>query len=184
MMRINLRTNYNHEPQQSKQLFVGMKVTANAGRELKVPGTVRFIGSTYFASGIWVGVELTAPLGKNNGSVQGHSYFECPMQYGLFLREENVQPISDEKAVSPVSAAGTISSANKKPSSASILKVKLSQMMELLNKQLEIVEDLEQEEKSSSTTIPRASMKCNMLRDEVFKISCREMELVMLHLLH
>ena len=35
----------------------------------KKSGIVRFIGMTQFASGIWYGIQLTRPLGKNNGSV-------------------------------------------------------------------------------------------------------------------
>lgn len=33
-------------------------------------GTVRFLGTTEFAPGIWVGVELPTAAGKNNGTVK------------------------------------------------------------------------------------------------------------------
>ena len=40
-------------------------------------GFVRFVGPTEFAAGIWVGVELEEPRGKNNGTVDGKKYFNC-----------------------------------------------------------------------------------------------------------
>ena len=51
----------------------------------KKTGVVRFIGSTAFAGGIWYGVELTRPLGKHDGAVQGVRYFTCPEGYGVFV---------------------------------------------------------------------------------------------------
>lgn len=49
---------------------------------------VRFVGTTEFAPGTWVGLELDSPVGKNNGSVQGVEYFKCkvPGNYGVFVR--------------------------------------------------------------------------------------------------
>ncbi|CAF3640525.1 unnamed protein product [Adineta steineri] len=48
---------------------------------------VRFIGTTLFSDGIWIGIEfLSGALGKNDGSVNGHVYFQCKQNYGLFIR--------------------------------------------------------------------------------------------------
>jgi len=47
---------------------------------------IRFIGSTEFSDGIWVGVELDTPKGKNDGTVQGVQYFACPHLHGMFVR--------------------------------------------------------------------------------------------------
>ena len=33
-------------------------------------GTLRFLGDTEFANGVWGGIELDQPQGKNDGSVQ------------------------------------------------------------------------------------------------------------------
>lgn len=34
--------------------------------------------------GIWYGIELDDPKGKNDGSVQGIQYFVCPPNHGMF----------------------------------------------------------------------------------------------------
>ena len=46
-------------------------------------GVLRFCGRTVFAPGLWAGVELDEPAGKNNGSIDGILYFRCPPNYGL-----------------------------------------------------------------------------------------------------
>ena len=38
-------------------------------------GTVRFVGNTRFDTGVFIGVELEEPSGKNDGSVDGVQYF-------------------------------------------------------------------------------------------------------------
>lgn len=45
-------------------------------------GTLRFCGSTEFSGGLWAGVELDRPEGKNDGSVAGVQYFTCRMKHG------------------------------------------------------------------------------------------------------
>ncbi|KAG7167630.1 CAP-Gly domain-containing linker protein 1-like 3, partial [Homarus americanus] len=47
-------------------------------------GALRFVGKADFAEGVWAGVELDEPTGKNDGSVAGKKYFECKDKYGLF----------------------------------------------------------------------------------------------------
>lgn len=49
-------------------LKVGEKVLV---KDKGLEGTVRYVGSTEFAPGYWVGVELPHASGKNTGSVKG-----------------------------------------------------------------------------------------------------------------
>lgn len=75
-----------------------------AGRE----GTVRFAGSTKFAAGAWVGIELDEKVGKNSGTVQGVTYFSCPAEHGIFVRPNLVQikegEFATEKPAAPTPA--------------------------------------------------------------------------------
>lgn len=48
-------------------------------------GVLRFVGGTEFAEGVWCGVELDQPAGKNNGSVHGIRYFTCDANSGMFV---------------------------------------------------------------------------------------------------
>ena len=41
-----------------------------------VKGTVEFIGTTQFAQGKWIGINLDEPKGKNNGTVKDKQYFK------------------------------------------------------------------------------------------------------------
>ncbi|KAI0352271.1 dynactin [Trametes cingulata] len=68
---------------------LGALVEVPAGR-----GIVRFAGATSFAPGKWIGIELSEPNGKNDGSVQGVKYFSCRPNYGVFVRPSQVRVIS------------------------------------------------------------------------------------------
>lgn len=67
----------------------GAIVTIPQGR-----GVVRFKGPTSFMStGKWVGIELYEKNGKNDGSVDGISYFNCELGYGVFVRPSQIRSI-------------------------------------------------------------------------------------------
>ena len=61
---------------------------------LQLEGVIAFLGPVSFAQGDdWVGVRLTGSsvgLGRNDGSVHGQQYFECPPQSGLFVKKAAV----------------------------------------------------------------------------------------------
>ena len=55
-------------------------------------GLVAFVGLvSTLADGVWVGVLLDEPLGKNDGSASGLRCFEAPENHGTFARPKNVQ---------------------------------------------------------------------------------------------
>ncbi|KAF6729037.1 CAP-Gly domain-containing linker protein 4 [Oryzias melastigma] len=56
-------------------------------------GVIQFCGKTSFAPGIWLGIELDKPNGKNDGSVGGVRYFSCPPKHGVFAPPSHVQRI-------------------------------------------------------------------------------------------
>lgn len=64
-----------------RSLRVGERVDL-VGKD--VTGKVAYVGMTEFSSGKWVGVILDEPRGKNNGTVQGKTYFTCPDNHGTF----------------------------------------------------------------------------------------------------
>ena len=77
----------------------------------KHKGKVSFIGRTSFAEGQWYGITLDDADGKNNGSVQGIQYFECEPNFGLFVRQHQILPLSNTGAspgTNPPSQNGVI----------------------------------------------------------------------------
>jgi dynactin 1 len=71
---------------------VGSLVEVSAGK-----GTVRFSGHTQFSQGKWIGVELSEPKGKNDGTVNGVAYFSCRLNYGVFVRASQVRVLEAPK---------------------------------------------------------------------------------------
>jgi hypothetical protein len=117
------------EVRELSDIQVGMAVMMK-DKAPALQGIVQFVGQTSFASGIWVGIKLEVPLGKNNGIVQGVKYFLCLPLHGLFVRPQQlmiiVPPIVEPvKAVEMLSAPPTIKT-NDSPISRRPLNNKLS----------------------------------------------------------
>ncbi|KAJ3128920.1 CAP-GLY domain-containing linker protein 3, partial [Physocladia obscura] len=71
-------------------------------------GTLRFIGTSSFAAGEQIGVELDqSENGSNDGKVDSVSYFECPPGTGVFVRRDAVARQSDQLTDSATSVANT-----------------------------------------------------------------------------
>ncbi len=120
-------------------LTLGLQVYVK-GRENPKAGVVRFIGPTSFASGYWVGLELPTPEGKNNGTVQGVTYFTCKDQCGLFVRPSLVGLML--QSPSRLSAL-TFIDRDRREKLCGLMKLKVSLTMDILSQQLDMIEELE-----------------------------------------
>ncbi|NWW72231.1 CLIP4 protein, partial [Climacteris rufus] len=88
---------YDHVTGKAMLLSLGLKLgdrVVIAGQKV---GTLRFCGTTEFASGQWAGVELDEPEGKNNGSVGKVQYFKCAPKRGIFAPLSKISKASDHK---------------------------------------------------------------------------------------
>uniref|UniRef100_A0AAR5PMJ9 Dynactin subunit 1 n=1 Tax=Dendroctonus ponderosae TaxID=77166 RepID=A0AAR5PMJ9_DENPD len=72
---------------------IGQRVEVTAK---SLQGVIAFVGKTSFATGKWIGLILDEPKGKNDGSVQGTEYFKCEANYGMFVRESQIQALDAE----------------------------------------------------------------------------------------
>uniref|UniRef100_A0A671NVW4 CAP-Gly domain-containing linker protein 3-like n=1 Tax=Sinocyclocheilus anshuiensis TaxID=1608454 RepID=A0A671NVW4_9TELE len=80
--------NYDNIPGNLMLSSLGLKLGDRVVLDETKTGTLRFCGTTEFASGQWVGIELDEPEGKNDGSVV--RYFHCLPKYGVFAPPSRV----------------------------------------------------------------------------------------------
>jgi len=82
-------TDDEHQADLVQSMKIGDRCQVNPGGKR---GCVKFIGKiASIAPGWWVGVQYDEPVGKNDGSVKGHCFFECPPNYGGFLRPDKLE---------------------------------------------------------------------------------------------
>ncbi|XP_056139945.1 CAP-Gly domain-containing linker protein 3 isoform X2 [Lampris incognitus] len=96
--------NYDNIPGNLMLSSLGLRLGDRVMLDDMKTGTLRFCGTTEFASGQWVGVELDEPEGKNDGSVGGVRYFICPPKLGIFAP---VSKISKAMEQTPTSVTST-----------------------------------------------------------------------------
>ncbi|XP_059841666.1 CAP-Gly domain-containing linker protein 4-like isoform X5 [Hypanus sabinus] len=93
----SMLTNYDHISGKALLKSLGLKLGERVMIGGQKVGTLRFCGTTEFASGQWAGIELDEPEGKNDGSICGIQYFSCPVKYGIFAPLSKVSKVSTEK---------------------------------------------------------------------------------------
>uniref|UniRef100_A0A8B9TWC4 CAP-Gly domain containing linker protein family member 4 n=1 Tax=Anas platyrhynchos TaxID=8839 RepID=A0A8B9TWC4_ANAPL len=89
--------NRNHVTGKAMLSSLGLKLgdrVVIAGQKV---GTLRFCGTTQFASGQWAGIELDEAEGKNNGSIGKVQYFKCAPKRGIFAPLSKISKSYDQK---------------------------------------------------------------------------------------
>ncbi|XP_018018649.1 restin homolog isoform X2 [Hyalella azteca] len=99
------------------QLSVGDRVVVNSKSGVRV-GLLRHLGRTEFADGLWAGIELDEPAGKNDGSVAGKKYFTCKPLHGLFSPIQCVSRLTGTTTPRRASAASRLPSSSLRRSNS------------------------------------------------------------------
>jgi tubulin-specific chaperone B len=82
-------TDPDHLADVASAISVGDRCQVNLGGRR---GTVRYVGRVeQLPPGYWVGIEYDEPVGKHDGLVRGHRYFECPVNHGAFIRPDKLE---------------------------------------------------------------------------------------------
>lgn len=103
-----------------KPVRVGQRVEV-IGKDTQ--GTVAFVGTTHFSQGKWIGVVLDEKKGKNNGSVQGKTYFQCDEGCGIFVRTSQLivlgggDDLEEDGSNTPSASSAASTPATDKPRS-------------------------------------------------------------------
>ncbi|KAJ6230381.1 guanine nucleotide exchange factor [Anaeramoeba flamelloides] len=115
------------------------------GKQLIVDGqkaTVRFIGTTDFAEGNWVGLELTKLKGNNNGTISSVEYFKCKPNSGLFIRSEYLKLNKTKTKTKPKSKTNSLNVRDSLRNMGNFSDLSLQRTIYLHSKSLDfLVED-------------------------------------------
>ncbi|KAJ3259055.1 hypothetical protein HK103_002942 [Boothiomyces macroporosus] len=144
----------------ASRLSMGKEVEVEKGENVVIlsnglTGTVKFKGTTNFATGNWIGIELDEPAGKNDGSIMDTRYFECASGHGIFVRPSQIQAAPKKAVRSAPSSAKTqkpTSPANKGPISSS--SEKLNEISNTENKENILKKSSSNDGFSNPPTIP------------------------------
>ncbi|XP_043551541.1 CAP-Gly domain-containing linker protein 3-like isoform X4 [Chiloscyllium plagiosum] len=120
-------TNYDHISGKALLMSLGLKLGERVMIAGQKVGTLRFCGTTEFASGQWAGIELDEPEGKNDGSICGIQYFSCPIKHGIFA------PLSKISKVPVVKKSVTRTSSSKTSTPVRSQKIDLSHVTSKVN---------------------------------------------------
>lgn len=87
----------------------------------KYRATVRYVGTTDFAEGTWLGLELEKPIGKHDGTVLNRTYFFAAPKHGTFVRAADVSPFDAAVLAAAQIQAAQRSAASKKRVASEVL---------------------------------------------------------------
>ncbi|CAG8550416.1 12898_t:CDS:2 [Funneliformis mosseae] len=74
---------------------IGERVTVVS---MNISGTLKFLGPIDAKRGTWAGIEVDVPgTGKNDGCVNGKSYFTCPPKSGIFVNSTNLTKFKESR---------------------------------------------------------------------------------------
>jgi tubulin-folding cofactor B len=85
------KKNHHHDrPESIAHVQIGDRCQIVLGKRR---GTIAWKGEIPTLGGYWIGIRLDEPVGKNDGTLHGVRYFDCPSdtRYGVFVRGEKVQ---------------------------------------------------------------------------------------------
>uniref|UniRef100_A0A6P7GVT6 Tubulin-folding cofactor B n=1 Tax=Diabrotica virgifera virgifera TaxID=50390 RepID=A0A6P7GVT6_DIAVI len=78
------------EKKLTESIKIGSRCKVSVQNASDKLGTVMYTGQVEGLSGYWIGVKYDEPLGKNDGSLKGKRYFQCPEKYGAFVKPHSI----------------------------------------------------------------------------------------------